>query len=192
MQEKNGIISFGFKIFLYLVAGLVFTDALLYYVTDHNLGRTYYDTLVVLNAFKMSSYKITYSISALVHAAMTIGVVLIALTMSHRIAGPMYRFEKVSEEIRDGKLNVRIILRENDYLKSHAAEFSSALGKMRRVLAAVKQKAGELEGISSGIPDDGNLGSDQIELLRQMKSGIVELKEGVGFFSTKDNGQGMT
>ncbi len=39
-----------------------------------------------------------------------------ALRFSHRIAGPMYRFSKTFEAVREGDLSIRANLRKHDYL----------------------------------------------------------------------------
>ncbi|MBW1999814.1 MAG: methyl-accepting chemotaxis protein, partial [Deltaproteobacteria bacterium] len=45
----------------------------------------------------------------------------------HRIAGPLYRFVKSFEKVRDGYLNFRLKIREKDYLHREEKSFNEML-----------------------------------------------------------------
>jgi len=51
----------------------------------------------------------------------------IGLTFSHRIAGPLYRFEKTFKDIRHGARIEKVKLREHDEFKEVAAELTKTL-----------------------------------------------------------------
>lgn len=55
----------------------------------------------------------------------------LSLFFSHFIAGPIYRFERTLEEMRNGNLNVHIKLRKHDELKDVAETFNLALASLR-------------------------------------------------------------
>ena len=55
--------------------------------------------------------------------AVPVALILISLhsiVVSHRIAGPLYRFRKVYEEVERGNLSIRAVIREKDYLGREA------------------------------------------------------------------------
>ena len=52
---------------------------------------------------------------------------MISALLSHRIAGPVYHFEKICREIKQGDKQARIKLREGDALVDLAEEFNSML-----------------------------------------------------------------
>jgi len=66
------------------------------------------------------------------------GIILIAfvfgaaLFLSHFIAGPIYRFEKTFEEIRNGNLNLHVRLRKRDEFQDAADLFNQALISLRQ------------------------------------------------------------
>ena len=60
--------------------------------------------------------------------AITFGL---ALFFSHFIAGPLFRFEKTLEEMRNGNLAINVKLRKNDELKDVADAFNQALAGLR-------------------------------------------------------------
>ena len=56
---------------------------------------------------------------------------ILSLIFSHYIAGPIYRFEKTLEEMRNGNLSVHIRLRKRDEFKETAELFNQTLASLR-------------------------------------------------------------
>jgi len=54
----------------------------------------------------------------------------IALVFSHRVAGPLYHFRRVFEEVRAGKTEARIRLRPNDEFQDVAESFNGMLDEL--------------------------------------------------------------
>lgn len=51
----------------------------------------------------------------------------LGLRISHKIAGPMYRFETTFREVQNGNLNARVYLRDGDEMKPLANAFNAML-----------------------------------------------------------------
>ena len=97
--------------------------------------------------------------------ALLIVLALLALhsvIVSHRIAGPLYRFRRVFEAVAAGDLSVRARLRKHDYLMPEA----DALNEMLEALAArvagleeearaVREALADLERARNGGSADG-------------------------------------
>jgi methyl-accepting chemotaxis protein len=71
------------------------------------------------------------------------------LYASHKIAGPLYRFETLCREVGDGNLNTITKLREDDQLQDLAKSFSTMVIKLRdrrdlrqRLLNDINQQIG--------------------------------------------------
>ena len=87
-------------------------------------------------SFQHSKLVITDTSSAIFHAIVytnlvTLGLIslatiIVTLLVSHKIAGPMFRFEKDLEEIAGGNLTKKIYLRKDDQI----TEMAAALNKM--------------------------------------------------------------
>ena len=78
-------------------------------------------------------------------------VFALSLVFSHFIAGPIYRFEKTLEAMRDGDLSLVVRLRPRDEFKEMAALFNEMLASLRLrlqterdVVDAALEKAGKL------------------------------------------------
>ena len=62
---------------------------------------------------------------------------------SHRIAGPIYHFEKSAQAIRDGDLSVNFNVRKTDELKDTASSLEEMVESLRKDIKEMKRLAGE-------------------------------------------------
>jgi len=81
-----------------------------------------------------------------------IGVLFIAsILISHSIAGPMHRFEKSAQAIRDGDLSVNFNIRKTDEMKDAAFSLEEMVESLRKDMKAMKGLAevGKVEEIKT-------------------------------------------
>lgn len=105
--------------------------------------------------------------------AMLIAVVLavfVVLYASHKISGPLYRFEKLCEHVGDGQLDTITSLREHDQLQALGTAFAGMVAKLRtrrdRRTALLAELTTQLEQILKD-PAVANQYSSQIEHIRK-------------------------
>lgn len=90
-------------------------------------------------------YKFVLTIFGIV-VAVTIFNVIIAILLSHRIAGPAYRLKQSMRQFGAGDLSVLINLREHDELQELKDEFNEMASSIRdkvRIYLAEDKKAGK-------------------------------------------------
>lgn len=79
---------------------------------------------------------------------LTIIVILTAI-ISHRIAGPIYRFERAAEAVATGDLTHRVNLREGDHLDELQDEFNEMVenlqARVERDRALIAQLRGQID-----------------------------------------------
>jgi methyl-accepting chemotaxis protein len=87
------------------------------------------------------------------------GVFVVSLVVSHRIAGPLYRFEKSAEDVAKGNLMVRVFLRKDDELGGFRESFNGMVDALREKVAqdvsraqAAKRLLEELAA-EAGLPE---------------------------------------
>lgn len=66
-------------------------------------------------------------------------VVIASAVISHKIAGPIYKFEKVCEKIGEGDLTQRVFLRKGDALVELQNAFNNMMEKMH-ILAKINEE----------------------------------------------------
>lgn len=65
-------------------------------------------------------------------------IFLAGIFISHRIAGPMYRFEKSAEAIRNGDLSVNFNIRKTDEMRETAVTLEEMVESLRKDIKEIK------------------------------------------------------
>lgn len=99
----------------------------------------------------------------------------LAILFSFLIAGPIYRFEKTLEAMRDGDLTAKVHLRKYDEFKEVADLFTQALSSLRVKLKmerdGLNQKIQKMEAVSEKLKNSG-----QTEQANALDQAIFELR----------------
>ncbi|MGQ0644078.1 MAG: HAMP domain-containing protein, partial [Elusimicrobiota bacterium] len=77
-------------------------------------------------------------------AAFMAGGVALALFLSNRVAGPLYRLRKAIRQVAAGDLRHHVRLRKGDLLQETAAEFNAMQDGLAARLAEVRKEAEEV------------------------------------------------
>ena len=105
-------------------------------------------------------------------------MLLISLYVSHRFAGPIYRFEKSAQIAASGDLTNRVCLRTGDELAELQDEFNGMLASLQALVqkdrTLVSRLSAKLEAAANRLPEGGTtraeLESIKIELSRITRS----------------------
>jgi len=97
-------------------------------------------------------------------------MLLISLYVSHRFAGPIYRFEKSAQIVSSGDLTHRVSLRTGDELLELQEEFNGMLASLQALVQKDRNLAariGErLETALRKLPDDAQASRDELKSLQ--------------------------
>ncbi|MEK6532140.1 MAG: methyl-accepting chemotaxis protein [Deltaproteobacteria bacterium] len=167
-------------LFLYLSKGTITTG---YYGSElvvEKTGRFFMPTILLIN------------LGAIAATAVLGSVLLIIL--SHRIAGPLYRFEKTFEEVGKGDTTVRFNLRSGDQL-------SSVAEKINEFNTILESRVTGIQRETNGLTDSLNELSEQVlrddpdmdivkKLAEDAQCRVGNLKREVDYFKTKESRDG--
>lgn len=70
-------------------------------------------------------------------------VIIASAVISHKIAGPVYKFEKICNSVSEGDLTSRVYLRKGDYLVELQSSFNKMmenLNKLAKLYEELKQE----------------------------------------------------
>ncbi|MBI2401070.1 MAG: methyl-accepting chemotaxis protein [Deltaproteobacteria bacterium] len=113
---------------------------------------------------------------------------IIMLAYSHKIAGPLYRFEKSIDEMASGDLTSRFNLRANDQLEELAGKMNVLSEKLDEAVTGIKSEAKELEGALEEARECLRSGSCDTAMLEKKLSkaseNLEKLKRSAGYFRT--------
>ena len=98
----------------------------------------------------------------------------VVMLMTHRIAGPMYRFEKYIKEIGSGMLNSNLKIRKKDQFQNMADSLNNMTKDLKFGLGEVNEVSGKLDKL---IVELSMSSSREILLREDIKRIVIELKK---------------
>lgn len=78
--------------------------------------------------------------------AVGLATIIITLFISHRIAGPLYRFKKVLDSLCEGDFSLSCKIRRKDALQDVAAAFNNMIDSARKMFGLVDKDLKDLKG----------------------------------------------
>lgn len=161
-------------LFLYLSKGTLTTG---YHGLELKIARTYDFFLPML----LLSNLIIVGITAIIGIA-------VLVFLSHRLAGPLYRFEKVLMDINKGDLTQRFILRETDQfveLQNKINELANTMdrnmGNMKSGIVEISKLSSELKAAAASNP---SVNKEIESLLQKISEKLLKLEEASNYFKT--------
>lgn len=116
------------------------------------------------------------SLHGRVWPAMLVVFVLLALhsvLVSHRIAGPLYRFRSIFKAVAQGDLSIRANLRKSDYLGKESDSLNEMILSLRTKLVGIQKHSEVMEAALLELKESVERGS-----LKDMHQHIVDLQAG--------------
>ncbi|MCP3874535.1 MAG: methyl-accepting chemotaxis protein [Desulfobacteraceae bacterium] len=122
--------KFILKFCLLLVVGVIISTSLLFLLSQETLTSSFENSRLVIKNTGSAILPSVIVTNLITLGIICIAAIIVTLFISHRIAGPMYRFEKDLCKIEDGDLCTHINLRQKDQF----SEMALALNDMTKGL----------------------------------------------------------
>lgn len=138
--------------FLLVMGGCLFFIALLTFFSSESLTITYTDNDL---QFGNTPLMLLRQILTANWVFLVIGgavVVIVAMLMTHRIAGPMFRLERALDNMLDRNLNDTIFLRSKDEGKELANKINRFNAELSSDLFTIQQQAEAIQHILDTAP----------------------------------------
>lgn len=103
-----------------------------------------------------------------------VAATIVVVFMTHRISGPMYRFEKYVGEVGSGKLCSDLKIREKDQFQSMVSALNKMTKDLKFGLVEVNEVSVKLDKMIDELSDSSNR---EILLREDIKRIITELKK---------------
>jgi len=103
-----------------------------------------------------------------------IPTIFVVLYISHKIAGPLYRFEKICEQVANGNFDTVTPLREHDQLQDLAQSFSMMTKKLREQQQNRQQSFTRMKSQLETLKNIQNLNQEQIETISALENSIQQ------------------
>ena len=136
-----------FSFFIFMVAGSIIFTLILSLLSSDTMTIVYDNYQLRIGKTPLMLMKEILSAQWIFIVAGGFMVVILSMFLTHRFAGPIFRFEKSIEEMTKGNLNFRVYLRAKDEGKELAEKInilidmlSSNIKEMRRLSEEVNNK----------------------------------------------------
>ena len=160
-------------LFVYLSRGTVITGYSGSEVVIASTGKYFLPTLLLTNL-------VVIGLTAVV------GFVVMLL-ISHKIAGPLYRFERSLEETSRGDLTNRFSLRSDDQMHDLAEKMNQFNQHMDGAVSKVQRELVELSALLEGLKAEAGAGADAArtnEMISRAADRVTSLRKSATYFKT--------
>lgn len=107
-----------------------------------------------------------------VYAASVVGV---SLLLSHRIAGPLFRFEKSAERVAAGDLSLRVVLRKEDEFLGFQDKFNGMLESLRNRVSSDVESAAKTARDLDALSRAPGLPPSAVEVLQRASADLAKI-----------------
>jgi len=177
LQLALMLISFSYVLLFCAVVGLfLFTSLLI------ELDKSSISSDNVLIAANQILYLFKKSWLALLLSLVAVGCH--SIFISHRITGPIYRFNLIFKAIKEGVMPAPIQLRKYDYLYRETDNINQMLASLREKLAAIQEAQAHLNKSILNCKDTVNhLSTDELsKRMNDLNEQGKRLEEKLGYF----------
>lgn len=167
-------LAFQIKYSLVMMAGSLLTSLILYIYLNKGLGENYFESLMTLRNLEQAlpfSLIITFLVQLVLILLLTVAI---NLFVSHKIGGPVYRYEYSLTQILKGDLRHTVRTRQGDQLKSMVTSLNDWQISMRRVFIRCHRLHGEINAI---LEDRAKGGEIDLGTVRSM---VEEVRRSMG------------
>lgn len=186
--KKKFQIDFSIKFLIIIVIEAVLAIGLFLYISKGTLTTGYLGSeLKIAGTSDFFLPMLLFSNLIIVGATGIIGIAAL-IFLSHRLAGPLYRFEKTLADLSKGNLAQRFKLREKDQfmeLQNSINELANVMdmnvGAIKSGIAGILKLVSEMQAAAASNP---SVKEDMVSRFMEISKKLQELKETADYFET--------
>lgn len=160
--------GFILKFILVLVLGGVLSVVITLLTTNSTLTSSYDGARLVIEKTSFAILPSVVITSLITTSVVGIVAVVVTLLVSHRLAGPMYRFEKDIEEIGAGNLQKKIRIRDGDQFVEVAENLNRMVDNLNRQMREIRDEIDR----TVEQAEDSDVSEELLETLRSCRESI--------------------
>lgn len=163
------------------VTSISVASFLFYFLTYRQLSNDYGQAFFALQSVKKTIFPILFASiqSVALLALISVAIAVLLLFYSHKIAGPLYRFEKSMEAIGSGDLTCVVKLRAGDQIMKIEKTMCSSINSMNSRVRNIKDSLSRIIAIEERLKTllEMDLQQEEIKgLSEDLRSELRELK----------------
>lgn len=194
-KRKNYFINKAFQTeFILKFCGLVIIGSLvfgiiLYMLSKNALTTSFENSRLVIKSTADYIFPGLLFGGLLVAVFTAIAAGVVVMFMTHRIAGPMYRFEKYIKEIGLGRLDADLKIRKKDQFQNMVGALNKMTDDLKLGLSEVNVVSAKLDKLIEELSYSSNreilLKEDIKRIVSELKKDKQNLSRALGYFKIK-------
>ncbi|MBI5741362.1 MAG: methyl-accepting chemotaxis protein [Nitrospirae bacterium] len=155
--DKSYYNRFALKCTSIIIAGAVLAGIFLYFSLLREPGSSYAENYGIIAALRGDLLNKSAYLYIAALFFIIIGITIISLLYSHKVAGPLYRLDVYAGKVSSGDLTETVKLREKDAIYPLADDLNGLVSMCSEVIDSLETEAKEVSGISSAAaarPDE--------------------------------------
>lgn len=108
-----------------------------------------------------------------------------SILVSHKIAGPLYRFRTIFKKIAQGEISEQFSIRKGDFLVNEKQRLEEMMQVLTLKISEIQHEEVVIEEILKEIIQNygEQLGEDVKKAFERLEDHVLQLKQGTGFFN---------
>jgi methyl-accepting chemotaxis protein len=178
-----------FLFFSIVVIGAIIFTLIFTYLSSDIITVTYKENNLRVSSFPRALFYEMLQAHWLFIFIVGIAVCVIAVFISHRIGGPIYRFKKTMNEIATGNLTCDIRLRKLDEGKDLADCINKMIDSLNSRIGYICSEFDAIERDILLLKDPGqeDMSGQSADRLKALKNRVESLRQNLTFFRLKQN-----
>ena len=180
IQRKNYLINKKFQFnFLSQFLILLFLESILimmwfFYISNDTLTTGYINSTLTVETTRNFFSAPFILLSLIIAVGVGLAGMVVFILLSHRIAGPLYRFEMTLKQLQQGDMTMHVNLRKKDQLGRLQEELNVLIRSLDERFSSMKKELDELENLLAQRQDPAVEG--------KIKSKIERVRQSVNYF----------
>ena len=166
--KKSFQFKFILKFCLVVLGGVFVSTGIFFLLSSGSLTSSFQDSRLVIKETSYATLPIVLYTNLITLGMITIATIFITLLVSHKLAGPLFRFEKDLNEIGKGNLVKQIKLRKQDQLKDVAESLNAMINDLHAKVLDIRTELDQIIKLAS----QQKVSDELFEKLNHLRQGI--------------------
>jgi methyl-accepting chemotaxis protein len=136
---------------LTILLGAILTEVVLYFSLSREPGASYAENYTMMAALRKELFEKSTAIYVATSIFIAVGITVISLLYSFRVAGPVYRLGVFARKIASGNLSETVKLRQHDAIHMLANDLNNLASEYNEVITRMENKMKEFKDLAAVI-----------------------------------------
>jgi len=118
--------------------GVIISTGLLFLFSQGTLTSSFHQSRLVIKDTALAILPAIIYTNLITLGLITLATIIVTVFISHKIAGPLYRFEKELKKIGEGDLTKKITLRRKDQITDMAVGLNEMIASLHEKVFAIQ------------------------------------------------------